>query len=407
MEDDTRELPPLHYEVEAWRERDGPPPLPRRTRTAAKRPPWERQTLTDMKAVVDEPPRVRVAALVPAYNEADSIAATVGALRAQQHRLDEIVVIINNCTDGTEKVVAGLPGVTALVMEHNPHLKAGALNYALERLLPGLDDEDLVLIQDADTILNPDFMVNAMAAMRDDIGGVCAQYDSPAPANLLERLQANEFARSRRRIARNGGGTKILVGIASVFRVAVLREVIEARRDGRLPGPPAVYNPGSLTEDYELTLALKTLGYRLVCPPGCRPQTHAMPTVGKLWGQRTRWTRGALDDLQLYGVTRVTRGYLAAQVSRMIIMLMPLLYGLYLLSLQETYGRIAWDLPWALVNVLFITERVVTVREEGWRAMLLSALLLPELAYDWFMSASYINGLVKHLSDEAHEWKET
>src|ERR1035441_6339936 len=33
---------------------------------------------------------------------------------------------------------------------------------------------------------------------------------------------------------------------------------------------------------------------------------------------------------------------------------------------------------------LFIGERVITVRKAGWRAMLLSALLLPELAYDWF-----------------------
>jgi hypothetical protein len=91
----------------------------------------------------------------------------------------------------------------------------------------------------------------------------------------------------------------------------------------------------------------------------------------------------------------------------MVAMLSPLLYASYLLALCLTFGHIAWSRPWVLINVLFIAERVITVREEGWRAMAMSALLIPELIYDWFMSAAYLSGLAGHLRGSAPQWRET
>jgi cellulose synthase/poly-beta-1,6-N-acetylglucosamine synthase-like glycosyltransferase len=345
-------------------------------------------------------------ALVPAINEADAIGATVAALLGQHRAPDRVIVVANNCTDDTARL-ARKAGAEVIVMDGNKHRKAGALNYGLSIILPGLADDDMVLVQDADTNLNPEFVTAAVAAMGPGVGGVCARYDNPPPANLLERLQSSEFARSRRQITRRGGTTKILVGIASMFTAGTLRKVMAARKAGILPGTHTVYNNSSLTEDYELTIALRTLGYRLVCPEECRPLTHAMPTVEKLWHQRVRWSRGGLDDLHLYGLTKATRGYAVAQVGRLVALMSPLVYGAYLLSLELTYGHIAWSKPWILINVLFVGERVITVRKAGPRAMLLSALLLPELFYDWFMAAAYLAGLAKHLRGSAHVWNET
>jgi poly-beta-1,6-N-acetyl-D-glucosamine synthase len=351
-------------------------------------------------------PHRKVVALVPARNEADAIKETVEALLAQDRALDRIVVIVNNSNDGTADI-AKAAGAEVIDMPVNPFKKAGAINEGLDQVLPDLADDDMVLIQDADTHLNPEFVTAAVAAMEPGIGGVCARYDNPKPEKLIERLQSSEFARSRRATSRRGGTTRILVGIASLFSVGTLRKVVAARKAGILPGAPTIYNNTSLTEDYELTLALRTLGYRLTCPAACRPLTHAMPTVKKLWDQRVRWTRGALDDLYVYGVTKTTLPYAIAQVGRIIAMMSPLLYGSYLLALYLQYGRIEWSAPWVLINVLFITERVVTVREEGRRAMLLSALLLPELIYDWFLAATYMSGLVKHLRGSVAHWAET
>ena len=88
-------------------------------------------------------------------------------------------------------------------------------------------------------------------------------------------------------------------------------------------------------------------------------------------------------------------------------MMSPFLYLAYLLSLQVTYGHITWAWPWILVNTVFVTERVITVREEGTKAMLWAALLVPELVYDWFLGATYLTGLVKHLRGSATQWIET
>ncbi len=132
-----------------------------------------------------------------------------------------------------------------------------------------------------------------------------------------------------------------------------------------------------------------------------------MPTMAKLRGQRVRWTRGGLDDLRVYGWTRVTWKYIIAQVGRCLAMLSPVLFGAYLIALQVTYGHIVWDLPWVMVNFLFIGERVISVRKGGWKAVLIAALLFPELCYDGFMSLCYVQGAIQHLRNAEKVWKET
>jgi biofilm PGA synthesis N-glycosyltransferase PgaC len=350
----------------------------------------------------------KVIALVPARNEGETIAATVESIRRQSHAAEAIYVVANNCTDnGETEHAARAAGARVIVMEHNEHLKAGALNHALDLILPDLSDDDYVMIQDADTELNPGFIRFALAAMGPGIGGVCAQYDTHDPQGLLQWLQANEFTRSRRKLARQHNQATILVGIAALFKVAVIRAVIEARTYGALPGSPTFYNEGSLCEDYRLTLDLKALGYKLVCPRDCRPRTHAMPTLPKLWGQRVRWTRGALDDLRELGYNKVTRRYFWAQYGRLLAMASPFIYIAYLIALELDYGRIVWQLVWLWVNALALTERIITVRKGGWKAVALAALIVPELAYDWFLAASYLTGLYKHLRSKPAQWKET
>jgi cellulose synthase/poly-beta-1,6-N-acetylglucosamine synthase-like glycosyltransferase len=58
-----------------------------------------------------------------------------------------------------------------------------------------------------------------------------------------------------------------------------------------LPGEAGqVYDTYSLTEDNELTMALKTLGARLLSPRECQVRTELMPTRRDLWRQRQRLT---------------------------------------------------------------------------------------------------------------------
>ena len=70
----------------------------------------------------------------------------------------------------------------------------------------------------------------------------------------------------------------VLTGTASVFRPRALRAVAEER--GKiLPGVPGdVYDTVALTEDNELTIALKTLGALMISPSECTVVTEVMPT---------------------------------------------------------------------------------------------------------------------------------
>src|SRR5690348_8490747 len=99
------------------------------------------------------PPRgqERVVALVPAYNEAESIAYTIEGLLLQTRRPDEIVVLANNCTDRTAEIASQFGGITVVEMTiSDSHKKSRALNYGWRHYAA---DADIVICLDADTVL--------------------------------------------------------------------------------------------------------------------------------------------------------------------------------------------------------------------------------------------------------------
>jgi poly-beta-1,6-N-acetyl-D-glucosamine synthase len=204
-----------------------------------------------------------IVALIPAHNEAAWIEAVVANLTGQAHPPDRIIVISDNSTDDTV-ALARTAGAEVWESADNHDKKAGALNQALTRLLAELDDPDYVFIQDADTMPVPSWLEVALAwAARNPGAVISGRYASPPTGrSLLRVIQENEFARDGRALNRRGNRSRIVVGTSALFPVTTLRAIIRARVDGTLPGPRdgLVYSTESITEDYELTLALKTLG---------------------------------------------------------------------------------------------------------------------------------------------------
>lgn len=329
-----------------------------------------------------------VVALIPAYDEVVDLPEAVAALRSQTRPPDRIVVVVNNPV-GDIEAVARATGAEVEVIVHCPDLKAGALNSVLRRELQSLRADDYVLIQDADSFLDPHFVESALAAYGDDVGGVGGVFrgrvDAPTVGQrLLQRLQSNEYARYELDIKRQKGRVLVLTGTATLLRVAILREVVRARGDGRLPaGVGDVYDTKVLTEDNELSFALLHLGYRIVSPADCTLSTETMPTLHQLAKQRNRWKRGALENLFDYGWTRHTRSYW----NRQALALMGLVITAAYLS-SMVYGAmhgLQLHPFWAAVTALFVLERMVTVRRRGWRMIGLASLLIVEMTYDLFL----------------------
>jgi len=179
-----------------------------------------------------------------------------------------------------------------------------------------------------------------------------------------------------------------------MFRPRALREVAE-QRGNTIPGNHGdVYDTVALTEDNELTIALKTLGGLMISPSECRVVTELMPTLATLWRQRLRWQRGALENIGAYGITPATFRYWAQQIGIGYSVIALYAFVLMMAITVLAVDRWIWFPFWAGLGVLFVAERVITVWKGGWRARLLAALLFPELLFDMYLNTIYVKGII-------------
>lgn len=337
---------------------------------------------------------VTITVLIPAHNEEGCITETLASLRSQSHPPARIVVVADNCTDGTVRL-ARAARVDVLETLDNDKKKAGALNQALSQVLPGLGENDCVMVMDADTTLDAGFLEAAVWRLSDDralmsVGGL---FYGEEGNGLIGLFQRNEYTRYQRELKRRRGRVFVLTGTASVFRPRALRAVAEER--GRnLPGVPGdVYDTIALTEDNELTIALKSLGALMISPPDCTVVTEVMPTWRSLWNQRLRWQRGALENLGAYGLRPSTFRYWAQQLGIGYGVIALGSYLVLILLMVVSTDTWVWFPFWVGVGLVFTIERVVTVWRGGWRARLLALSLFPELFYAMFLNVVYVKGV--------------
>jgi cellulose synthase/poly-beta-1,6-N-acetylglucosamine synthase-like glycosyltransferase len=349
--------------------------------------------------------RFLVTALIPACNEEVHLPATLSALYGQTMPPDTVWVIADNCTDKTAEIARTL-GANVYTTVDNRYRKAGGLNQMLARLLPVMGPLDAVLVMDADTIMVADFIQRAAAELHalPDLAAVGGVFYGDEAPGLLAQLQRNEYQRYARDISRRQGEVFVLTGTASLFRADTLA-VVAASRGTVLPGKAGqVYDTYSLTEDNELTLALKTLGARLLSPRGCRVRTELMPTWRDLWHQRERWQRGALENVGMYGLSSATARYWLQQLG--------LGYGVLALTSSLALSVLSYlaaglftvVLFWVIIGALFAVERTITVWEGGWRARLIAVSLLIELGYAIYLQAVYVKSLLDIATGRSKSW---
>lgn len=334
----------------------------------------------------------RITALIPAHDEESSITEAVRALRAQTVPPSRIIVIADNCTDGTA-ARAQAAGADVLVTEGNTHKKAGALNYALRRVLPGLPDDDAVLVQDADSFLDPGFLAATSRKLGQGYGAAGGNFRGRPGGGVCGALQRNEYARYARDTARKSGRVLCITGVGTLLSVAALRDVVAGIRDGRLPdaGGGYAYSYATLTEDNWMTLALTHLGYRVVSPRDATMSTEVMLTWRELARQRLRWKRGAVEDLLSFGVTRRTLKGWALQLISFAGLLASMAYLGTLLS-SPWLGFHPQPAFLAITGV-YALERLVTVRARGWKVALASATVVVEWGYDLYLQAVHVRAL--------------
>lgn len=255
----------------------------------------------------DTRPRPTVGCVIPAYNEAETIADVLDSLLSQTRMPDVVHVVINNTSDSSTEIAAHYAGLHTRVRDgidefteiyvhdigKNPDKKVGALNYGYS-LVEGMD---YFLGVDGDTTAEPTAVEDLLAEMEGDgrIGGVSAIYSIDSShlqgwvAKFLIAGQRQQFASFNMQNLLRGRQMAVLGGQFSIFRMNALQKVV-AESHQQSP-----WVRDSEIEDSLLSLQIHSAGYLTKISATARAYVGGMLTPNSLDAQQVKWNAGAVD----------------------------------------------------------------------------------------------------------------
>jgi cellulose synthase/poly-beta-1,6-N-acetylglucosamine synthase-like glycosyltransferase len=251
----------------------------------------------DERAATDGP-RPRTAVLIPAHDEELGIAPTVTALRQQLGPEDRLIVIADNCSDGT---AAAARAAGAEVIERRDTSKRGkgfAIVYAVDHL-EATSPPEAVIIVDADCRMSPaglEILAREAVATDRPVQGeyVLGAPERPTPRGVISALAVLLRNRVRPLGMRRMGFPAHLTGSGMAFPWAVLRA--------------APHPGGNLVEDLVMGIEFALAGHP---PLHCRAVqvSSELPEGDDVaLGQRRRWEHGQLHTLLQYAPKLVGAG---------------------------------------------------------------------------------------------------
>ena len=240
-----------------------------------------------------------VTVLVPAYNEAESVADTIKSLQQQTVPPAEIIVIDDCSTDDTSEVARAL-GVTVIRPAVNTGSKAGAQNYALRYV-----KTEFTMAIDADTTVSPDSIEHFLAVMKDESVDAACGFVVPRHVKsvwergrYIEYLLAFAFYKPIQDYF-----TKPLIasGCFSIYRTEVLMA-------------HGGWQTRTMAEDMDLTWSMYQAGrtVRFVPEAVCYPiEPRNFHFMSK---QLKRWSHGFMQNVQLHWRGLLPIGFLRSVI---------------------------------------------------------------------------------------------
>ena len=276
--------------------------------------------------------------LVPALNEERVIGETIASLLTLRGRF--LLLIINDASDdGTSAAVAPFLADTRVrFLEIPPEqarrgkgnvLNAGYTPVARSELAEPSPENVVVAVFDADTRVEPHFLRAVAPYFRDPtVAGVQSEVRMyNADQKVLTLWQHLEFAVWGKVFckAKDRLGSMTLGGNGQCVRFSALSSL------GDEP-----WHTSSLTEDLDLSLRLLSKGWRLRFCSSVAVWQEAVPRLGALVRQRSRWLQGhvvcwqhlpaLLRRRSLRKRTRRTRLPIFAQLELLLFLLLPVVF---------------------------------------------------------------------------------
>jgi cellulose synthase/poly-beta-1,6-N-acetylglucosamine synthase-like glycosyltransferase len=282
--------------------------------------------------------------IVPAYNEAETIADTVRSLQEQTVPPEEIIVVDDCSSDGTGDVARSL-GATVIRPPSNTGSKAGAQTFALPRV-----QTELAAAIDADTILAPDALERLLAAMEnEEVVAACGFVLPRRVRSIWERGRYVEYLFAFtfvKQVQDYYQRPLISSGCFSAYRTEALRGV-------------GGWSARTMAEDMDLTWTFHGAGQKVRFVPGavCYPlEPHNLDFMHR---QLRRWSHGFVQNVRLHWKNVAHVGYLRSLVAVAFwdAALAPLVYFLVIPLLAVLLGPLfllgyVIDAPAVLVPVL-------------------------------------------------------
>lgn len=257
-----------------------------------------------------------VAAIVPAYRDADVVGESVETLLESNYRNLEVAVVTEPDDDATREVAEGYtadPNVRVLT-SRIPGSKAGAINDAVARL-----DADHFVAFDVDERVDPDFVPTGMYHLTETDCDVFQARRVPRVTGPVEALAYCERLLFH-------AGYKLVEPLGFTYcrssSVAFTREAFESV-DGL---------DHLLTEDIDFAHKCFREGLDVRQARNLTNEMEAPHSVRDLWGQRKRWRLGHIEVLHKALRGEFDRGGLRGLLSTVRIA-SSLLASVYLLAL--------------------------------------------------------------------------
>lgn len=366
-------------------------------------------------------PTEKVVVVIPAYNEEQTIGATLQSLLDQSRIPDEVHVIVNNTSDDTVYESSKFEGIHQMrkkmglvqceVIVHdigrNFEKKVGALNYGYA--LAKKSGADYFIGVDGDTTLDKKCIENLLDEMVGDsrIGGLSAIYGfedvkggGPISQFLLA-AQKSQFAAFNMDHLLRKRTMSVLGGQCSIFRMKALESVC----DFYLQDSP--WTSDSEVEDSLLSLQIKKVRYMTKISARARASVGPMLSLGALNAQQVKWAAGGANLLKEFPLHPNMRQKWSENIGMVLNILVRVLFGV-MLSASLALGAFVFNPIWLIPPVLawLLAVRVTASMENRtWKDWVYSVSFVGPEIYMWLKFVFFAKSWWQVLSgNESDNW---
>lgn len=235
--------------------------------------------------------------ILPAHNEENVIGNLINSLKEVDYPKDlyDITVLVDNCTDNTEKIAKDAGVNTFVRVEEDP--KKRTKGYALQKYLRTILDDpskdyDAFCVFDADNIVDKNFLnvMNKHLCQGEEVVQGYRDIKNPTDSWISSGYAIFYWMMNRfYHLARyNAGLSPLINGTGFMVKFDAIRE--------------SGWDTNTLTEDIEFSLKTIISGKKLGWAVDAICYDEQPVKFKPSWSQRQRWTMGHIQILKEYTV---------------------------------------------------------------------------------------------------------